>query len=191
MKDFFKYLALGLLGLSLSLALPQIPVSWAAIVLTQAYLSGVRRAAPWLVLALLATAYSAFSLSSILVFAGPWALAWLICLGLRRSFHWEGPEERALVLALLSALPIAVGGLLAWGHGGIWLLDWRDWLGGLATFGAGFFGAPLLSLAAASLLRRLSFLMPRRARVDLSRADWLSNRGSRLSRKPFGLEKGL
>ncbi|HKX12238.1 MAG TPA: hypothetical protein VJP40_03725, partial [bacterium] len=167
------------------------PVSWAAIVLTQVYLSGVRRAAPWLILALLAKAYSAFSLSSVFVFAGPWALAWLICLGLRRSFHWEGPEERALVLALLSALPIAAGGLLAWAHGGIWLLDWRDWLGGLATFGAGFFGAPLLSLAGAWLLRRLSFLMPRRGRVDLSRADWLSDRGSRLSRKPFGLEKGL
>jgi hypothetical protein len=191
MKDFLKYLALGLVGLSLSLALPQIPVSWAAIVLTQAYLSGLRRAGPWLVLVLLASAYSAFSLSSVFYFAGPWALAWLICLGLRRSFRWEGPEERALVLALLSALPIAVGGLLAWSHGGIWLLDWRDWLGGLATFGVGFFGAPLLSLAAASLLRRLSFLLPRRTQVDLSRADWLSDRGSRLSRKPFGLEKGL
>ncbi|HKY61879.1 MAG TPA: hypothetical protein VJR29_00530 [bacterium] len=191
MRDFFKYLVLGLLGLSLSLALPQIPVNWAALVLTQTYLAGVRRFSPWMVLLLLAWAYSAFSLSSALVFAVPWALAWLIGLGLRRSFHWEGPEERALVLALLSVLPITAGAWLALGPRGPWLLDWRDWFAGLTTFGVGFFGAPLLSLLGLRLRRRLSAFLPRRSQVDLSRADWLSGRDSRLSRKPFGLEKGI
>lgn len=191
MRDFLKYLTLGLLGLSLSLALPAIPVNWAALVLAQAYLAGVRRLSPWAVLLLLAMAYSAFSLSSALTYALPWALAWLICLGLRKSFHWEGIEERVLVLALLSFLPVAVGAWLSLGSQGLWLLDWRDWLGGLATFGTGFFAAPILSKAAARLWRGLSVFLPRRAQVDLSRADWLSARGSRLSRKPFGLEKGI
>ncbi|HEX5033396.1 MAG TPA: hypothetical protein VFW62_02850 [bacterium] len=191
MRDFLKYLVLGLLGLSLSLALPQIPVNWAALVLTQAYLAGIRRISPWAVLLLLALAYSAFSLSSPLVFAVPWALAWSIGLGLRRSFQWEGPEERALVLALLSVLPITVGAWFALGPRGLWLLDWRDWLAGLATFGVGFFAMPLLSLLGSRLWRRLSAFLPRRGQVDLSRADWLSARGSRLSRKPFGLEKGI
>ena len=183
MKDFFKYLAWGLLGLSLSLALPQVPVSWAAIVLAQAYLQGLRRWGPWLLLLALAGAYSAFSLNSAFSFAAPWALAWLLCLSLRKPFQWEGPEERALVLALLSVLPILSGGVMAWGWSGIWLLDWKDWLGAAATFVVGFFGA--------SILRRLADFLPRRRRVDLSRADWISVRASRLSRKPFGLEKGL
>lgn len=191
MKDFLKYTALGLLGLSLGIAWPQVPVNWAAIVLTQAYLSGTRRWAPWSVLFLLAFAYSAFSLSGPLAFAWPWVLAWLICLGLRRSFRWEGTEERALLLALLSSLPLLGGAIVAWGRGGGWVLDWRDWLGAVATFGVGFFGAPLLSFFFGALLRKLAFFRRRRGGIDLSRANWLSARGSRLGRKPFGLEKGL
>jgi len=191
MKDFFKYLGLGLAGLSLTLALPQVPVDWAALVLTQAYLSGVRRFSPWAVLLTLAFAYSAFSLSSALVFACPWLLAWLLCLGLRKSFRWEGAEERTLLLALLSVLPLLGAGLLAWGTSGHWVLAWRDWLAAAATFSAGFFGLPVLSYFGNLLRRKLSGFLPRRPRVDLSRADWISARGGRLSRKPFGLEKGL
>lgn len=191
MKDFFKYLALGLLGLSLAVAWPQVPVNWAAIVLTQAYISGVRRLAPWAVLGFLAFAYSAFSLSSPFSFAWPWALAWLLCIGLRRSLRWEGPEERALLLILLSSFPLLGGALLSWGHGGGWILEWRDWLAAAATFGVGFFGAPVSSFFFRSIFGKLSNFLPRRGGVDLSRADWLSTRGSRFGRKPFGLEKGL
>ncbi|MFO1464527.1 MAG: hypothetical protein U1F66_12205 [bacterium] len=191
MKGFVKYLALGVLGLVLNLALPNLPLDWLAIVWTQAYLTSTRKSVAWLLLACLAYLYSAFSLSP------PWQLA-LPLLGsalaysvIQRNLSLDLAFRRFLLLAGTQAARLLLwAGLGAvQGHG--FILSFNDGIWAVATLLAGLWAWPAVEQACARLLRRFAS-MGRSARgVDLSRADWLGERAGRLVRKPFGLEKGL
>ncbi|MDL1873520.1 hypothetical protein FBR05_15170 [Deltaproteobacteria bacterium PRO3] len=191
MRDFCKYLAWGILALGLSLAWPQARVDALAIVLAQAFLGSERKAQAWLLLVVLACLTSAFSLASPATVAIPWALAALVFFALRRNFSFSPGLARFVLLFGLWLAPFLFWSARTALAGGGWYPEWGDALGLAATLAVGMIAPPLLSAAWARLWRRLRRLGGATGRVDLSRADWLSGRGARILRKPFGLEKGL
>lgn len=191
MRDFFKYLAWGILALGLSLAWPQARVEALAIVLAQAFLGSARRTQAWILLVVLACLTSAFSLASPASLALPWALAVSTFLALRKNFSFSPGVGRFVLLLGLWLAPFLFWSARTALVGGAWYPEWGDALGLAATLAIGMIAPPWFSALGARLWGRLRRLGGSTGRVDLSRADWLSGRGARILRKPFGLEKGL
>lgn len=191
MRDFFKYLAWGVAAMSLSLAWPQARVDALAIVLAQAFLGSERKAQAWLLLVVLSCLTSAFSLASPPSLGLPWAFAALVFFALRRNFSFPPGVGRFVLLLGLWLAPFLYWSARTALVGGGWYPEWGDLFGLAATLGVGMIAPPLLFAAWTGLWGRLRRLGGATGRVDLSRADWISGRGARILRKPFGLEKGL
>ncbi|MCC7345484.1 MAG: hypothetical protein IT573_11135 [Deltaproteobacteria bacterium] len=190
MRDFCKYLAWGILALGLSLAWPQARVDALAIVLVQAFLGSRRKSQAWILLFVLACLASAFSLASPASLALPWAAAVLVFFALRKNFSFSPGLGRFVLLLGLWLAPFLFWSARTALAGG-WYPEWGDALGLAATLAVGMAVPPWLSSLGARLWGRLRRFGGAAGRVDLSRADWLSGRGARILRKPFGLEKGL
>lgn len=191
MRDFFKYLFWGCLGLVLSLSLPQFPVDWAAIVLTQAFLNGEKKISAWLLIPALAFIYSAFSLAAPWTLILPSAVGALLWFALRRNFSFPPFFSRLCLLLAMGISPILFWALAAGLRGHGWYLGWEEGLSLAATLAFGLALLPALGEILAGLRRRFLFFSGAARRVDLTRADWIRGRGARILRKPFGLEKGL
>lgn len=191
MRDFLKYLAWGCAALLLSLSFPQWRVDWMAIVLAQAFLRSERQVSAWLLLLALGLAYSSFSLASPAAIVLPLTLSPLVYLALRRNFSLTQPASRFLLLAGFWIGPFLHWSLRSALAGAGWYPTWDDAFSLLATLLLGMSLPTLLASAWARLWARFRSLGGPSGRVDLSRADWISARGARVLRKPFGLEKGL
>lgn len=191
MRAFFKYFAWGLIGLLLSFSFPALRVDALAIVLSYAFLGMEQKSGAWLLLLVLACAYSAFSLASPLAIATPLAVAALFFLALRRNLSFSTAGSRLLLLLAFWGFSFLFWSFRAVWFGGSIVLEGRDLLSLFSTLAVGLGLAPLLRL----LSLRFAFLWRKLGgsarRVDLSRADWISARNGRMLRKPFGLEKGL
>jgi len=72
-----------------------------------------------------------------------------------------------------------------------WCLTWSDAAWGLGTLAVGLFLVPAASRWLRRLLQRFVNFGRSAGNMDLRRAEWLSAKVPRLSRKPFGLEKGI
>jgi len=190
-RSFSKYLFLGLLGLVFGLALPRLTVDWLALVWVSAYLSSPKKSSAWLLLAILAATYSAFSLSPAWQLVLPMTASALLDSVLRRNLSLGTPYRRFLLLAFCE-----IGRLLVWAAvGGLagagWILNFSDATGALMTLATGLVLLPFAAKLLSSSLQRLVGFGRSARRMDLSRADWFSDRAARLARKPFGFEKGL
>ncbi|MCC6273372.1 MAG: hypothetical protein IT572_07885 [Deltaproteobacteria bacterium] len=177
--------------MGLSLAWPQARVDVLAIVLAQAFLGSGRKAQAWFLLVVLACLTSAFSLASPVGLALPWALAVAVFLALRKNFSFPPQISRFVLLLGLWLAPFLFWSARTALVGGGWYPEWGDAVGLAATLAVGMIAPPWLSAVGARLWGRLRRLGGATGRIDLSRADWLSGRGARVLRKPFGLEKGL
>lgn len=191
MRDFLKYLAWGSVALLLSLSFPQWRVDWLAIVLAQAFIRSQRQASAWLLLLALGLAYSAFSLASPAAIVLPLTLSPLVYLALRRNFSLTPSLGRFFLLVGFWTGPFLFWSLRSAWMGAGWYPGWGDALGFALTLGLGMSLPTFLARLWARAWGRFRLLGGSARGVDLSRADWLSGRGARILRKPFGLEKGL
>ena len=191
MRDFFKYLFWGCAGLVVSLALPQLPVDWAAVVLSQAFLNSEKKISVWILIPVLALFYCAFSLAAPWALILPTAVGALVWFALCRNFSFPPFFSRLCLLLALWISPVLFWTLASGLRGGGWYLGWEEGLGLAATLAFSLVLLPALGEILTRLRRRFLFFSGAARRVDLSRADWIRERGARILRKPFGLEKGL
>ncbi|MCE9624704.1 MAG: hypothetical protein K8R69_04490, partial [Deltaproteobacteria bacterium] len=190
-KDLLKYTILGAMGLALSLCFPQIRIDWMAIVLAQAFVNSKNRFSPWFCLAVLAWLYSSFSFASSWQLVLPVALAAAVFFAFRKNFSMGPAARRGWLLGMFLASQSVFWSLNFALRGQGWFLTWGDGFWAAATLAAGLFLLPAFSRLLRKLLLRFAAFGRSAGSMDLRRAEWLSAKVPRLSRKPFGLEKGI
>ena len=190
MTPFLKYTAYGLLGLSMNLVFPEIPVEWMLITLAYAFFAkGLRFTL--ILCGVLSLFYSAFSSIPLWQWGLPAVLGLLIFLPLRHSLTFQGYWGLAWLTGQLWLADFLFWNLytLLGGFGGF--RNFWAWMGLPATLVMGVIVLPLWWI----LLQQISNWIPRprRPMKELPRFSASRKREASLGRvrKPFGFEKGF
>lgn len=181
MRIFFKYSALGILGLALQISFPQFKVNWLVLWVAAAFLErGLGFAL--VVSALLSLLNSAASVAHPLVFFLPMAVG---VLSFALFSRWISLSAAGRQFFLILYLWLAAW-LLAQG----WTSPWNS-LWGLATAGFGTWVLPVLLILPVALINASPFGGRRTGELDYFRVRRRSFSGAKSLRKPFGLQKGI
>lgn len=185
MKFFLQTLLLGLLGLGLTVAFPELRLDWLALVLAAAFLSGKRLSA-WSILAVLSYLYSTFSMAAAWEIALPFAAAWGVFNLLRKNVSLSRSAARIWLLSIFCMNTW----LAAWVASRFRVWSLRELLWGVLTVAVGAFLLPCFRFVWNSFQTHLLQRLASGIRLPL-RNSRSPARTRSASRKPFGLEKGL